>query len=41
MAAMRAVARWQIGDDYWADRLMWAYNNPDEANDYLKRERDV
>jgi L-rhamnose isomerase len=40
LAAAREVAQWEIGSRAWADRLISAYLNPEEAQRALKAEKD-
>lgn len=37
--AARQVARWHLGDPYWADRIIGAYINPEAGLDRLREER--
>jgi uncharacterized protein (DUF427 family) len=37
--AARAYALEKLGDAAWADNILWAYENPRETIDYLKRNR--
>ena len=39
MAAARRLAGWHIGDRYWADLIIRAYNNPEETNAALDKEQ--
>jgi hypothetical protein len=32
LAAARRLAGWELGDGYWADKLIRAYLNPEEAH---------
>lgn len=35
--AARAYAYEKLGDASWADNILWAYENPREVLDYIKR----
>jgi len=39
LAAARRYARWHIGDGYWADAILSAYNNPGATNRQLDEEQ--
>lgn len=34
----RDFAQWWLGDPQWANQILWAYNNPEEAKESLKQE---
>lgn len=37
--AARQVARWYLGNPYWADRIISAYINPEAGLDRLREEK--
>lgn len=39
--AARAYAFEKLGDASWADNILWAYENPREAQNYLRAKRNV
>ena len=38
LAAARRKARWELGDSSWADVILSAYFNPEQANEDLNAE---
>ena len=39
LAAARRVARWHLGDPFWADSILRAYRNPEATNRQLDEEQ--
>lgn len=39
--AARLLAEWEIGDRSWADRILWAFNNPEAAIRFVNEEKEV
>lgn len=40
IGAARALMAWELGSPSWADRVMYAYENPDESNAALDAEKN-
>ena len=39
--AARAYALEKLGDSSWADNIFWAYDNPKETLEYLRKLRNA
>lgn len=39
--AARAYALEKLGDASWADNIFWAYDNPRETMEYIKKSKDA
>ncbi len=41
LSAARDIAEWDLGDPSWADSLIAAYCNPEQAIERLKEEKNA